>query len=190
MPQNEDLKEKKNKKKHEIKNLIKDSVSDDSEEEKEVAPKKTKKLLLIIVSVLFFLCSLIGALFFTPVADLIMGGDPAAKKKKLAMLAAQDITYLALPEITINLKKVNGLSRTLTASFDLVLKNEDMKKNVNNYVPLIQDQFNAFLREMTESDLEGIVGLERVSEEMLVRINRVVAPFCVQDVLIKNFYIK
>ena len=191
MQQDEDLKEKKNKKKHENKSVTKDSVSDNTEEENNIKPEKNKKLLFIIVSVVVFLCVLIGVFFLTPLADWMLGAsDPDANKRKLEATEAQAVTYLPLPELTINLKKANGGSRTLTASFDLALKNEDMRKNVNNFVPVIQDQFNGFLREMTESDLEGIVGLERVSQEMLMRINRVVAPFCVQAVLIKNFYIR
>jgi len=116
--------------------------------------------------------------------------NPDSEKNAAEVLKAKSVTYLPIPELTINLKKTSSRSRTLTASFVLALENENVRKNVNHFIPMIQDQFHTFLREMDVSDLEGMAGIERVSQEMLIRINRVVAPFSVTDLLVQKFYIR
>lgn len=154
-------------------------------------PEKSHKKLFIIIGVVVSLCTLLGVLFFTSLFDLMMGDvNPDSEKNAAEVLQAKSVTYLPIPELTINLKKTSSRSRTLTASFVLALENENVRKNVNHFIPMIQDQFHTFLREMDVSDLEGMAGIERVSQEMLIRINRVVAPFSVTDVLVQKFYIR
>ena len=154
-------------------------------------PEKSHKKLFIIFGVVVSSCALLGVLFFTSLFDLMMGDvNPDSEKNAAEVLKAKSVTYLPIPELTINLKKTSSRSRTLTASFVLALENENVRKNVNHFIPMIQDQFHTFLREMDVSDLEGMAGIERVSQEMLIRINRVVAPFSVKDVLVQKFYIR
>lgn len=168
-----------------------DGLEENGETKEGVEPEKSKKMLFIIIGVVAFLFIIIGVFFLTPVSDMLLGeDDPNADKRETEELQAKAVTYLPIPDLTINLKKTRGRSRTLTASFVLALENEDVRKNVNHFIPMVQDQFNTFLREMNVSDLEGISGIERVSQEMLIRINRVVAPFRVKDVLVQKFYIR
>ncbi len=168
-----------------------DMLAEINDEKDDGKPEKSNKMFFIIIGAVVFLFTLIGVFSLTPLGEMVMGGeDLAAERRAAEESQAKAVTYLPIPEITVNLRKTTSPSRTLTASFVLALENEDARKNVNHFMPMIQDQFNAFLHEMEVSDLEGIVGIERVSQEMLIRINRVVAPFSVKDVLVQKFYIR
>lgn len=61
---------------------------------------------------------------------------------------------------------------------------------VNANLPRIQDMFNTYLRELRPSDLQGSAGIYRLREELLMRVNKAVAPAKVSDVLFKEIVVQ
>ena len=56
--------------------------------------------------------------------------------------------------------------------------------------PRIIDTFQVYLRELRPEDLQGSVGVVRLKEELLQRVNAAVAPIEVRAVLFKDFLVQ
>lgn len=100
------------------------------------------------------------------------------------------VAFVPLPELLVNLKMYQGKGTILKATFVLQIANEKDVPEVNRFLPLITDQFQTFLREMTVVDLQGAAGIERIRQELLVRINQIVKPVKVIEVLVKDFLVQ
>jgi len=61
---------------------------------------------------------------------------------------------------------------------------------VNANLPRIQDMFNTYLRELRPSDLQGSSGIYRLREELLLRVNKAIAPAKVSDILFKKIVVQ
>jgi flagellar FliL protein len=170
-------------------------------DEKNIAQKKkfdikqlSKKSWIIIGTVVFVLL-LLAVIFFTPIKDKIfspkvqvdsdenLSDEEKAKK-------AREVTYLPLPDTVVNLRNAKGRNTFLKASFVLQIHNDKEREHINYFIPVISDQFQTFLREMDVDDIQGAAGIERVRQELLIRINRVIAPFKVKEVLVREFLVQ
>jgi flagellar FliL protein len=100
------------------------------------------------------------------------------------------VAFVPLPELLVNLKMYQGKGTILKATFVLQVANEKDVPEINRFVPLITDQFQTFLREMTVIDMQGAAGIERIRQELLVRINQIVKPVKVIEVLVKDFLVQ
>lgn len=100
------------------------------------------------------------------------------------------IAFISLPELLVNLKIYQGKSAILKASFVLQVANEKDASEINHFIPVITDQFQTFLREMTIVDLQGAAGIERIRQELLVRINQIIKPVKIMEVLVKDFLVQ
>lgn len=168
-------------------------------EETPQKPSGPNKNLIIIVAVLAALIIGGGAFFFLskgkkaeekkeeePTAQVEEeGGSSEDKDKK-----AKEKTFLPLPELIVNLKNAKGKNTILRATFVLYMANEKNREHVSHYIPLITDQFQTFLRELDVVDVQGSSGIERIRQELLSRINQIVAPIKVKEVLVKDFLVQ
>ncbi|MDP2193958.1 MAG: flagellar basal body-associated FliL family protein, partial [Alphaproteobacteria bacterium] len=154
--------------------------------------KKYKLPIIIGGIVLFLIIAGVASFFLIPgfKEKFAPKPDPEVLRQQKLERQALEVTYLPMPEIKVNLKATNGSPKVLTATFVLALADENMRNSVNHLLPEIENQFNTFLREMTAKDLEGIAGIDRITREMLMRINRSITPFQILDVLVNKFYIK
>jgi flagellar FliL protein len=144
------------------------------------------RILIIVIAVLVFIGISLGVVFLTPVKNMIFPATPAAEKEENVELL--NIIFLQLPEIIINVKQnKNSRFNILKATFMVELINPNDKEAVDHLKPLIIDQFQIYLRELTSSDLEGTAGIERVRNELKRRIVNLVKPIKVRNVLFKEF---
>jgi len=72
----------------------------------------------------------------------------------------------------------------------LELSNADDIPRIQSVMPRIMDNFQVYLRELRIEDLKGSVGMYRLREELLARVNAAVAPAKVRDVLFKEMLIQ
>lgn len=65
------------------------------------------------------------------------------------------------------------------------------KETIAHLQPVILDQFQTYLRELTVQDLQGAVGLERIRQELLSRAITLTRSLGVQvrNILFKEFLI-
>lgn len=165
----------------------------------EIAKKSASSTVFILIGVAFFLTiGTICLLVFTSLGDHILHRSIAEKKsgelsaEELAEMEkkAKEITFLSVPELFVNLKSTKGKGSILKASFVLQVSNEREKEQINNFIPLIIDQFQTFLREMDVTDVQGSAGIERIRQELFTRINQIIAPFKVKEILVREFLVQ
>ena len=61
---------------------------------------------------------------------------------------------------------------------------------VKKMMPKIIDVFQLYLRELRPQDIQGSVGLYRLKEELLLRVNKIVLPNKVNDLLFKEVLVQ
>lgn len=113
------------------------------------------------------------------------GGEHGEKGPK-------QIVYYDLPEFLVNLSSTGTGRQTsfLKMTVSLELSSEEDKKTVETNLPRVLDSFNTYLRELRATDLYGSAGIYRLREELLVRINKDVAPVKVNDIFFKQILVQ
>jgi flagellar protein FliL len=147
--------------------------------------KKGKKKLIILLLLLLIIGGGAGAWF----GGLIPHGKQEAAEGEEGELANK-ISYLEMEEFLVNLnnpgKQVSFLKMTVT----LELPNLATENAVKEKMPRIRDVFQVYLRELHRNDLQGSAGIQRLREELLLRINKILDPQKVNDILFKEIIVQ
>ena len=149
----------------------------------------SNKILIIIIAVLVLIIAGLGGLFFlnsnkSSSASTNQSSTSTSSENRLKL------SFLQLPELLINLRTLHGKDAILRASFTLQLSSENDTEIIKQYIPLIVDQFQTFLREMNVADIQGASGIERIRQELLIRINQLVKPHKILEILVKDFLVQ
>lgn len=194
--------------KEKMKEAEDDVATEEGGEEKTVGGKKK---LLIIVAAVLVLAGAGAGVFFSG----ILGGDDkkaegeAAAESEEAKPAEEGAEagkeaiqfdekgnpiggpiYMELPEFLVNLTPPGGKTSFLKMSVTLELATPQAKAVAEVNKPRIQDAFNTYLREMRASDLSGSAGIYRLREELLLRVNKVLEPEVVKDILFSEIIVQ
>lgn len=150
----------------------------DTEEAEESGSHSGKKLGLIIALVVLLVGGgLAGAYFFG-----LFGGskeeDPTATHAEGEAGATPEakITYYTLPEFLVNLSSSTNQTSFIKMKVTLEMPSEQDRLVAEERLPRIQDIINTYLRDLRPSDLAGTAGMYRLKEELLARVNKVLAP--------------
>lgn len=111
-------------------------------------------------------------------------GDPAAAKP------APEEAFVDLPDFIVNLNVGERKSTFLRLHVNLVIADATDVVAVENLKPKVLDACQTFLRELRADDLRGSAGTARLREELLRRINLVLAPVRASDVLFLDMMIQ
>lgn len=162
-------------------------------------PKKKisgKKLALIIVAVVVLMVGGgVAALYFTGK----IGGHPAAEGEQ-----AEDgghgegegegeptgPIFAEMPQILINLNTTGRRPTYLRLKISLELMKEDDRVKVTEAMPRVVDTFQLYLRELAIDELQGTAGIERLREELRLRVSAAIAPVEIKDVLFSEMIIQ
>ena len=98
--------------------------------------------------------------------------------------------FYDLPEMLVNLNANKRGSGFLKITLSLELKAETDKEQLKKVMPRIVDSFQVYMRELRLEDLQGSAGLQRLREELLIRVNAVSKPTVVRDVLFKEMLVQ
>ena len=191
-----------------------------AEGEDGAAPKKKKlPLLFIVIPVaLLVLGGGGGAAFFLmqPKPDAEAKGDDHGAEKKgghdkkadkkggdhgaaanpedgsMGVIAEgpDGVTFLTLPDITVNIQSADGRPTFLKLKLTLETKDAAVAEHLQAEMPRLQDMFQGFLRELRPDDLAGSAGNFQLRAEILRRVNLVAAPGKVDAVLIEEMLVK
>ena len=172
-------------------------------DEEEGGAKKGKRLIIIIVLLLITLGGAGAGVYFSG----ILGGDEPAHAEEEAhgdehaddghgdghgepVKGTGGPVFYELPEFLVNLNTGGRGTSFLKMKVTLELPYEESIPKVEAIKPRIEDSFNTYLRELRASDLSGSAGLYRLREEMLMRINKVMHPDQVNDILFKEIVVQ
>ena len=155
-----------------------------------VAPKKKKLLLLIPI---FLVVGTVIGLYFSGIADSFLtvdrSKDTEAPEKKEKQGDASSAFFFDVPEILVNLSVRPG-QKPIYFKIKVALEMNsaaDMEQ-ADKMLPRIVDSLQFYLREMRLEEIQGSVGTYRLKEEIQSRLNRILAPVKVNDVLFKEIF--
>lgn len=163
-----------------------------------------KKLILLILAPLLVLVGGGAGLYFSGALDKMMGkGDEATEEHAAAegehAAPAVDAhgnpvvagpSFLAIPDMIVNLSSPDSQPRYLRLKVQLELENAADMAAVQAVLPRVVDQFQTYLRELRVKDLKGSAGIYRLQMELLSRVNAAAYPTVVKDVLFQEILIQ
>ena len=154
------------------------------------APKKKlsgKKLLIILIPVLLLLAGG-GAAFFL---GFIGGKEPEVEEAaEQSPPPPPPSTIYPMPDILVNLNTAptaRGAFVKLTSTIDLVEEDITLFEDA---LPRVIDTMITYMRELRPDDLRGSVGLVRLREELLTRVQLAAAPARVNDLLFREMLVQ
>jgi len=143
-----------------------------------------KKLVLIGAAVLVVLGLGGGGYVF------LFGGKPDDAAKEVAV--KKPVGFIEVREMTVNLAPESAQDRARLLRFKVSLEVKDPKviPDIQPLLPRVEDSLQVYVRELRASDLDGSVGLYRMREELLRRVNYAVYPAKIDAVLFKDFVVQ
>ena len=99
------------------------------------------------------------------------------------------VVFYSLPDVVVNMQTADGRPSFLKLKLTLELPDHDTADALNPNMPRLQDMFQVFLRELRPEDLAGSQGGYQLRQEILRRVNLVIAPSRVNAVLIEEMLV-
>ena len=151
------------------------------------APKSKKKLVIIAAAVLL-LGGGGGAFLMKKRAAAQAEGEHAEHAAEVKMPAV----FLDVRELLVNLSPDGGAEKAKFAKLRIVLELKDAKVEgeVKPLMPRVEDALQVYIRDLRSSDLSGSLGLYRLREELLKRVNVAVYPARIEAVLFKDVMVQ
>ncbi len=147
-------------------------------------PKKSSKLPMILGVVLALLGG--GAGFYATWSGMLLGGDSEAATKEVPEKEkGPDVAYVSVDPVIISLGE-SSRSRHLQFRAELEVPAAH-KEDVKKLLPRVVDVFNSYLRALEPGDLEDQAALTRLRGQLLRRVQVVVGPDHVNDLLVMEF---
>lgn len=151
---------------------------------------KKKKIIILVVALLV----VIG--ISVPAALVIKnkmhkkaaaaGGEVVADDGK----GGQQSVFYDMEEFVVNLNVGSKRPSFLKMTVSLEVAGELQIPIIEKNMPRVRDSFMIYLRELRQEDLQGSAGLYRLREELLLRVNKVVYPAKVNDILFKEVLVQ
>ncbi|MGB1540089.1 MAG: flagellar basal body-associated FliL family protein [Rickettsiales bacterium] len=179
-----------------------DNVDNDLDDDEEESGKKVGLIIIIIVVLL-----LAGgaAAYFLGAFDSLLGKGEHVEEE--APVVEHDehgasqldeagnpieakITYYELPDFLVNLSTNTGQTSFLKMKVTLELPSEQDLAIAQEKLPILQDHFNTYLRDLRATDLSGSAGMYRLREELLARANKSLAPGKVNNILFSEILVQ
>ncbi len=148
-----------------------------------------KKLVLFIVLPLLLVLGGAAGAYVAGVLDPLLGKDEKVQEEADQAKVSPAVFY-DLPEMLVNLNGGGRKATYLKISVSLELEDAATMDLVDQVLPRIVDSFQVYLRELRTEDLNGSAGLQRLREELLLRVNAATQPAEVKDVLFKEMLIQ
>jgi flagellar FliL protein len=98
--------------------------------------------------------------------------------------------YYEVPEMLVNLNSSGRKTGYLKISVSLEVGSEEDFTRLDLVLPRIVDDFQVYLRELRIEDLHGSAGLQRLREELFMRVSNAAAPTVVRDVLFREMLVQ
>ena len=157
----------------------------------EVRPRKGglsgKKLVLFILLPLLLLGAAGAGLFASGSLDRFFSpGDAAPSEEGVPF----ETVFYDLPEMLVNLSPSGRKTHFLKITVSLELNEAAQVEQLEKLQPRIIDSFQVYLRELRIDDLAGSAGIQKLREELLVRVNTAASPARISDVLFKEMLVQ
>jgi flagellar FliL protein len=99
------------------------------------------------------------------------------------------VVFYTPPDIVVNMQTADGRPTFLKLKVTFELPDASMADTLDEDAPRLQDMFQTFLRELRPEDLQGSQGSYQLRMEIQRRVNLVIAPAQINNVLIEEMLI-
>lgn len=153
---------------------------------------KKKKIIIIAAAAVAVIVITIAGLFF---AGVFSSDDTSEQVQSEEVEEESDEeagapVFFELGEILVNLNTGSKQASFLKMIVSLELPSQLQIPEIEAKMPLILDSFQVYLRELRVDDLQGSAAIFRLREELLLRVNKVVYPTKVNDILFKEILVQ
>lgn len=148
-----------------------------------------KKIVLFFVLPVLLLLMTGAGIYFSGLADPYLGIEKADEELLAKEPEGQTVFY-DIPEMLVNLNSTGRKANYLKISVSLEIASEKDVAQLEQVMPRIVDNFQVYLRELRIEDLRGSAGLQRLREELLLRVATAAQPVVVRDVLFREMLIQ
>ena len=151
---------------------------------------RKRLLIIVIVAVFLVVGGVAGAYFLGYLDPLIEKLTGKEKQAATAAVQGRETVFMDLPELLVNLNTGGRRAAFIKMKVTLEVEKKEFVPVIEKLMPRIIDNFQVYLRELKIEDLRGSIGMYRLREEMLIRVNTAAAPAQVNDVLFKEILIQ
>lgn len=149
-----------------------------------------KKLVLFIILPLLLIIGGLAGAYFAGLLDPLLGAEEEVVEEEATAPEPMTVFY-DLPQMLVNLNTGGGRKNNyLKIAISLELTSEEASVELEALLPRVVDNFQVYLRELRVEDLRGSAGVQRLREELLMRVNAAVHPIEVRDVLFKEMLVQ
>jgi len=148
-----------------------------------------KKLVLFVVLPILLLGAAGGGIYASGLLDSLLGIEEHDEELMVEEEVGPSV-YNEVPEMLVNLNTSGRRAGYLKISVSLEVGSEEDFPNLDAILPRIVDDFQVYLRELRIEDLRGSAGLQRLREELFMRVANAAAPTEVRDVLFRELLIQ
>jgi len=157
------------------------------------APVRARRLpgkkLVLFIALPMLLIALAGAgVYFSGLADSLIGAEEG--EGELLTEAEGPSVYYDIPDMLVNLNSSGRKTGYLKLSVSVEVGSEEDAGRLEMVLPRIVDSFQVYLRELRVEDLSGSAGLQRLREELLMRVSNAATPTIVRDILFREMLIQ
>lgn len=160
-----------------------------------VPPKK--KMLLLLIPILLVV-GIVVALYFSGFADSFFQMNQSEETEKTEnevveekQPEATEAIFFEVPELLVNLSvKPDQKPIYFKIRIHLEMASAADVEQAEKMLPRIVDSLQFYLREMRLEEIQGSIGTYRLKEEIHNRLNRILAPVKINDVLFKEILIQ
>ncbi len=150
--------------------------------------KKKKIIIAAVVAVVLVGGGVGGFLMFS-------SGNGHEKQKEEVELdehgnPVNKAVYYTMPQFLVNLNSAGKSQVFLKTTVVLEVSKATDVPYIESNLPRLVDGINTYLRELRSSDLAGSAGIQRLREEILLRVNKAITPVQVNDVLFKEIIVQ
>ncbi len=159
------------------------------------APVRARRLpgkkLVLFIALPMLLIALAGAgVYFSGLADSLIGVEEGEGEGELLTEAEGPSVYYDIPDMLVNLNSSGRKVGYLKLSVSVEVGSEEDAGQLKMVLPRIVDSFQVYLRELRVEDLSGSAGLQRLREELLIRVSNAAAPTVIRDLLFREMLIQ
>jgi flagellar FliL protein len=122
------------------------------------------------------------------------GGEGASKKPDPTQGVVKEgpdgVTFYTMPDLVVNIQSPDGKPTFLKLKLTFEMRDADTADSIQENGPRMQDMFTTFVRELRPEDLAGSQGTFQLRQEILRRVNLVLAPKKIDAVDIEEMLIQ
>lgn len=141
-----------------------------------------KSIRFFLVASCFLMAAFTGVLQSAPAAAAGDGDGSSANGLRQGC-------YYNLPQITTNLRPVDGFIHFMSLDISVCLPTEEAATYLARIEPRVIDSLQPYLRDVSVEDLHGAAGMYQLRRNLLSRIRAAAWPVTVEEVVFREILV-